>query len=100
MSDINDVLAALRTAALSDPELLSALWDTRSDQDPLAAFCRCAGEAGYALSLGDLLAVGEEYSCNQCKSTNGGNPSPYIYFDDAYENFFSSLGPSPSGPKC
>ena len=41
---------------------------------------------------GELLAVGEEYSDNQCKSTNGGNPTPYDSFNDAYEIFLASVG--------
>ena len=40
---------------------------------------------------GELLAVGEEYSDNQCKSTNGGNPTPYDSFNDAYEIFLASV---------
>ena len=59
--------------------------------EPLVAFCALAQEAGVDLSVGELFAIGMEYSDNQCKSTNGGNPSPYEAFDDAYENFISSI---------
>ena len=39
-----------------------------------------------------LLALRERaLSCNQTKSTNGGNPLPYDCFDDAYEMFFASI---------
>ena len=51
-----------------------------------------AREAGVELYPGELLAVGEEYSDNQCKSTNGGNPTPYDSFNDAYEIFLASVG--------
>ena len=50
-----------------------------------------AREAGVELYPGELLAVGEEYSDNQCKSTNGGNPTPYDSFNDAYEIFLASV---------
>ena len=53
---------------------------------------RMAREAGVELYPGELLAVGEEYSDNQCKSTNGGNPTPYDSFNDAYEIFLASVG--------
>ena len=61
--------------------------------EPLAALCACAQENGYALSLGDIISDGEEFCCNQMKSTNGGNPMPYdcFGFDDAYEMFFLSI---------
>jgi hypothetical protein len=41
--------------------------------------------------VGDLFAVGEEYSDNQCKSQNGGNHYPYKGFNDTYETFLASL---------
>ena len=59
--------------------------------DPLDSFCRQAREAGVDLSIGELFAVGQEYSDNQCKSTNGGNPTPYDSFNDAYETFLASI---------
>ena len=63
----------------------------RSQKDPLAAFCRCAQGEGYGLTIGDIVSDGEEYSCNQLKSTNGGGVTPYAYFDDPYEMFFVEL---------
>ena len=58
----------------------------------LSAVLSRAREAGVELYPGELLAVGEEYSDNQCKSTNGGNPTPYDSFNDAYEIFLASVG--------
>ena len=55
------------------------------------SFCTLAQQEGYQVYLGDLFAAGQEYSDNQCKSTNGGNPSPYSSFEDEYEIFLSSL---------
>ena len=43
------------------------------------------------LTLADIISDGEEFSCNQTKSTNGGNPMPYDCFDDSYEMFLLSL---------
>jgi hypothetical protein len=37
------------------------------------------------------MAMGQEYSDNQCKSTNGGNPSPYEWLGDEYELFLDSI---------
>lgn len=61
------------------------------NKEPILSFCALARESGVELYPGELLAVGEEYSDNQCKSTNGGNPTPYDSFNDAYEIFLASV---------
>lgn len=84
-------LDKLTALAKADDTLRRALLDTRNAEDPMLSFCRLAQEAGVELYLGELFAVGQEYSDNQCKSTNGGNPTPYDAFDDAYENFLVGI---------
>ena len=88
---MNDTLTALRERALRDASFRSALLATRDAADPLSALCEFATENGFPLTLGDVISDGEEFSCNQTKSTNGDNPLPYDCFDDAYEMFFASL---------
>lgn len=90
---MNDMLRAMRDRALSDPAFRRALLLTRQADDPLSALCAFACEHGYTLSLVDVVGDGEEFACNQAKSTNGGNPMPYdcFGFDDAYEMFFLSI---------
>ena len=90
---MNDVLIAMRERALADSAFRAALLETREAADPLLALCELANQNGYALSLGDIISDGEEFCCNQMKSTNGGNPMPYdcFGFDDAYEMFFMSI---------
>lgn len=90
---MNDTLLALRERALRDDEFRAALLKTRAAADPLLALCDFATQHGYPLSLGDVISDGEEFCCNQMKSTNGGNPMPYdcFGFDDAYEMFFASI---------
>lgn len=90
---MNDTLMALRERALSDEAFRLALLLTREADDPLSALCDFATKNGYPLSLSDVISGGEEFACNQMKSTNGGNPMPYdcFDFDDAYEMFFISI---------
>ncbi|MBR3796972.1 MAG: hypothetical protein IKK34_13235 [Clostridia bacterium] len=90
---MNETLRALRSRALEDPAFRAALLKTREAADPLLALCEFATGCGYPLSLGDIISDGEEFCCNQMKSTNGGNPMPYdcFGFDDAYEMFFLSI---------
>ncbi len=85
------ILQQLLDKAYHDPPLRQKLLETRCQPVPMAAFCQAACEAGCPLTVGELFAVGQEYSDNQCKSTNGGNPNPYEGLDDAYENFMVSL---------
>ena len=57
----------------------------------MTALCELAQANGFNLTLADIISDGEEFSCNQTKSTNGGNPMPYDCFDDSYEMFLLSL---------
>ncbi len=84
-------LERLTALAKQDDSLRKALLQTREGSDPLFEFCALAQSAGVDLAAGELFAIGQEYSDNQCKSTNGGNPSPYDGFDDTYENFLVSI---------
>ncbi len=84
-------LDRLTVLARTDETLRRALIETQDSAEPIFEFCKLAQAAGVELEPGELFAVGLEYSDNQCKSTNGGNPSPYEAFDDAYENFIFSI---------
>ncbi len=90
---MNDILIAMRERAHADADFRAALLRTREAADPLTALCDFAAAHGYNLTLGDVISDGEEFCCNQMKSTNGGNPMPYdcFGFDDAYEMFFLSI---------
>ena len=81
----------LTAHAKADFVFRQKLLATKKAAEPLVAFCALAQERGIDLAVGELFAIGMEYSDNQCKSTNGGNPSPYEAFDDAYENFLASI---------
>ena len=80
---MNDILRAMRERALVDSSFRQAILATRNAADPQAN--------GFNLTLADIISDGEEFSCNQTKSTNGGNPMPYDCFDDSYEMFLLSL---------
>lgn len=84
-------LDRLTALAKADDKLRQSLLATRHSEDALWDFCKLAQAAGVELYAGELFAIGEEYCDNQCKSTNGGNPSPYEAFNDAYENFITSI---------
>lgn len=84
-------LRELTKRAKEDEEFRLALLETRKADDPMEEFCKFATEAGFPITIGELLTAGEEYSCNQLKSTNGGGVNPYDYFDDPYEMFFVGI---------
>lgn len=91
MNNIIIELELLYSDTKKDPLLKKRLLATRLANDPMDAFCKIACDAGHPITIGELFAIGQEYSDNQCKSTNGGNPSPYDSFDDAFETFLDSL---------
>jgi len=91
MNHIFAELELLSDHAKIDSVLKQKLLATKSALDPLDDFCKIACAAGHPITIGELFAIGEEASDNQCKSTNGGNPTPYESFSDAYELFLASI---------
>ena len=89
---MNEKLMRLSDLALSDPVIKARFLETRNAEDPMDAFCVLSCQLGIPLTIGELIVMGEEMSCNQMKSTNGGGVNPYDFFDDAYEQFFMTLG--------
>lgn len=67
MKNIGLLLDELLSAARSDPAVKAQLLATREQKDPLTAFCSTASSLGYPMDPGELIAAGEEYSCNQLK---------------------------------
>lgn len=88
---MEEMLTQLLAAAHEDPELREHLLATRDASDPLAEFCRLATEAGYPITVGELVAIGEEYVSNLHKSVNGGAEYPMEGWDDTYEMFLAAL---------
>ena len=89
--DTYEKLEKLTCLAKNDDSLRLKLLATKDGPDPMKEFCLIAQANGVELYLGELFSLGLEASDNQCKSTNGGNPTPYTAFDDAYENFLMSI---------
>ena len=75
-----ELLDALQLKAKKDPELRKALFATRSEKNPVDAFCKKCQE-------------GEEFYASMRRSTNGGGEnSPKLEGeDDFYELFFATL---------
>lgn len=88
---VGEKLDALLTLARSDAAVKEALLAARADTEPMERFCEVSTSLGFALTVGELITAGEEYSCNQLKSTNGGGVNPYEYYDDLYDNFYVAL---------
>ena len=88
---MGDILAQLLEAARAREPLRRKMLESRNAADPLSAFCACAAEAGFPITVGELVAIGEEYSANLHKSVNGGAEYPMEGWDDAYEMFLAAL---------
>lgn len=88
---VGEKLDALLLLARSDAAVKEQLLAARESDEPMERFCETASAHGFPLTVGDLITAGEEYSCNQLKSTNGGGVNPYDYYDDLYDNFYIAL---------
>ena len=87
---MNDIRVPCASERSSIPHSGRQFWRPNA-ADPLTVLCELAQANGFNLTLADIISDGEEFSCNQTKSTNGGNPMPYDCFDDSYEMFLLSL---------
>ena len=88
---MNETLSKLLEAARKDPVLKEKLLQTRRDKDPMDSFCKLATELGYPITIGELVAMGENFCDDWLISINGGATYPIEYWGDMYELFFSSL---------
>ena len=68
---MNEKLFQLLEKAKQNETLRQMLLDTRNEKDPVLAFCELATEQGFAITVGELFAEGEEYFSNLLKSCNG-----------------------------
>ncbi len=91
--NIGEMLDELKIRAKKDPGVREALLSTRSDPNPLSAFCAICREQGYPVYEMDLIQEGEEAYAAMRRSTNGGGEnSPLLSGeDDYYEMFFADL---------
>ncbi len=88
---IEEDLERLRMMAREDGALKKKLLDTQKSDQPLAAFCEIAQKAGFSITPGDMIRLGEDYYDNLFKSCNGAAVTPPEGWDDAYEMFLASL---------
>ena len=72
MADVVSILDELQNKALKDEKLKQQLLATRTEEDPLSAFCKTCRNLGYELYEMELIAAGEEFHAAMKRSTNGG----------------------------
>ena len=84
-------LARLLSDAKKDKPLKEKLIATRSTDNPVEDFCALARSLGYEIHAGELFALGLTQNDAKLRSVNGGGVNPIEGWDDAYEQFFSTL---------
>ena len=88
---IEQELERLLCDAKADAELKAALLAARETENPVEDFCALARDKGYELNAGELFALGLTENDAKLRSVNGGGVNPIEGWDDAYEQFFTSL---------
>ena len=91
--NIAETLDELKRKAGKDAELKRRILQTRTEANPLSAFCVLCRELGYPVYAMDLIGAGEEFYAAIRRSTNGGgeNSPALLGEDDFYEQFFVDL---------
>ena len=88
---IEQELNLLLQESKASPALKAALLSTRSADDPVEAFCALAQQRGYHITPGELFALGLTENDAKLRSVNGGGVSAIDGWDDAYEQFMTTL---------
>ena len=90
---ILDELERFQQAALRDKALRDQILKTRSDEEPLTAFCRLACRKGYEINAMDLVYAGEEAYASMRRATNGGGENSLMleHEDDYYSLFMAAM---------
>ena len=88
---MNEKLSKILEEARHSESIKEKFLATRTEKDPMEAFCKVATSMGYDMTVGELLEMGEEYSDNLLKSCNGGAVYPMDEWSDWYDDFFASL---------
>lgn len=89
-----EMLDELQNKAKRDGKIREALLKTRTEKNPVEAFCEECRRLGYPVYPMELIQAGEEFYGNMRRSTNGGGEnSPMLEGeDDFYELFMASIG--------
>ena len=91
--NIAETLDELKRKAGKDAELKRRILQTRTEANPLSAFCNLCRKLGYPVYEMDLACAGESFYAEIKRSTNGGGEnSPLLKGeDDFYEMFFANI---------
>lgn len=82
----------LQERALRDEKLRSELLKTREDKYPVRAFCDKCRALGYdKITVGELIAAGEDFCSAMLRSVNGGGVEAPEGWSDFYEMFFDAI---------
>ena len=84
-------LDRLMQEAKLDKNLKQQLIATQNTDDPMQQFCKIALQRGFNITIGDLLACGQDMNDSKLRSVNGGGVNGIDGWDDAYENFITTL---------
>lgn len=84
-------LERLLKDAKNDKDLKSELLLTKNSENPVEDFCALCQSKGYNITIGELLASGQEANDAKLRSVNGGGVNGIDGWDDVYEQFFLTL---------
>lgn len=88
---IEQELERLLKYAKKDENLKRELLLTKSGENPVEDFCLLCQSKGYNITIGELIAAGQNANDAKLRSVNGGGVNGIDGWDDAYEQFFLTL---------
>ena len=87
--NVLDELERFQEEALKDDSLRTQIVQTKTEAEPLSAFCKLARAKGFEIYEMDLVYAGEEAYAGMRRATNGGGEnSPMLENEDDYYSLF------------
>ena len=77
--------------AKADINLKNELIKTKNTENPVEDFCLLCQSKGYNITIGELIAVGQDSNDAKLRSVNGGGVEGIDGWDDAYDQFILTL---------
>lgn len=75
----------------NDAELKKKVLATKDSSDPLMSFCNLCKKKGYNITIGEMIALGQNMNDQKMRSVNGGGAWEIEGWDDSFEDFLAQV---------
>lgn len=86
-NEINKLLKDVKKDKFLKQQLLA----TKNAPDPLAEFCNLCQDKGYCITIGEIIALGQDMNDEKMRSVNGGGAWEIDGWSDSFEDLLAQI---------